>query len=379
MTRGRRRSRAKKYPPGITPDKLPTGAYWDKSRRHWYTVYKDQETGRQRRRRIADADAKLSDLHREMESFRASMPAAENQDCLPWIAKQFIASPQYKRLAKATRDDYSKHEKIAFAYPSKKRGLTMGDAPLAAWTTATIQKLIDNLTDERGPSTANHTLRYIRRLFSWAVRRGYVNINPAKGVEQAKERRRRRCPSPEVYGRVLAFAKAYSGYPYLWSGMELTYLCRARGIEALDLTDANEYPDGIRLERRKGSRDNITEWGPRLRAAWNALIDYRCQIWAKHKRPIPMKPSDRPLFVASDGYKLKRSSLSTAWQRMITAAIKNDIITNEERFSMHDLKRAGVTRTKGTRADKQEASGHRDPAMLDIYDMSIPTVKPTED
>ncbi|RMT02805.1 Prophage PSPPH06, site-specific recombinase phage integrase protein [Pseudomonas amygdali pv. lachrymans] len=38
------------------------------------------------------------------------------------------------------------------------------------------------------------------------------------------------------------------------------------------------------------------------------------------------------------------------------------------------LKRRGITDTAGTRADKQEASGHRDGAMMDVYDLSIPLV-----
>jgi hypothetical protein len=53
------------------------------------------------------------------------------------------------------------------------------------------------------------------------------------------------------------------------------------------------------------------------------------------------------------------------------------VIETEERFALHDLKRRGITDTTGTRADKQEASGHRDPKMMDIYDLSIPIVLPS--
>jgi len=37
-----------------------------------------------------------------------------------------------------------------------------------------------------------------------------------------------------------------------------------------------------------------------------------------------------------------------------------------EKFTIHDLKRKGVTDTSG---DKLAASGHRDPAMLKVYDV----------
>ncbi|MEG0246186.1 MAG: integrase, partial [Pseudomonas sp.] len=60
-------------------------------------------------------------------------------------------------------------------------------------------------------------------------------------------------------------------------------------------------------------------------------------------------------------------------------AIKAEIITAEQRFGMHDFKRRGITDTVGNRADKQEASGHRDESMMDIYDLSVPLVNPSAD
>lgn len=74
---------------------------------------------------------------------------------------------------------------------------------------------------------------------------------------------------------------------------------------------------------------------------------------------------------------LRKSSLDTAWQRFITLALKDDIITPEQRSALHDLKRRGITDTVGNRADKQEASGHRDQKMMDIYDHSLPIVSPS--
>ena len=83
--------------------------------------------------------------------------------------------------------------------------------------------------------------------------------------------------------------------------------------------------------------------------------------------------------MASHGGPLRKSSLDTAWQRFITLAIADGTIESEERFALHDLKRRGITDTAGTRADKQEASGHRDPKIMDIYDHSIPVVSPSMD
>lgn len=117
-------------------------------------------------------------------------------------------------------------------------------------------------------------------------------------------------------------------------------------------------------------------WTPRLRAAWDAAKQVRTDIWGKKKMPVPFAPEQRRIIVAAHGGALQKSSLDTAWQRLITQAIEKGIMTTEQRFGLHDFKRRGITDTAGTRADKQEASGHRDESMLDVYDLSVPTVNP---
>jgi hypothetical protein len=43
--------------------------------------------------------------------------------------------------------------------------------------------------------------------------------------------------------------------PYLWPVMEIGYLCRMRGIEVINLTDAHATPEGLSVSRVKGSND----------------------------------------------------------------------------------------------------------------------------
>lgn len=118
-------------------------------------------------------------------------------------------------------------------------------------------------------------------------------------------------------------------------------------------------------------------WTPRLRAAWDGAKAYRAKVWDKRKIPIHIAAEQRFLIIGAHGHQLKKSGLDTAWQRFILRAIEEGDITAEQRFGLHDLKRRGITDTAGTRADKQQASGHRDAAMLDIYDLSLPTVDPS--
>jgi integrase len=219
----------------------------------------------------------------------------------------------------------------------------------------------------------------------WGVNHGACATNPAEGVKQVKERKLRRLPSLELVARVRAFAQLRGALTsrsagacpsYLWILIDICYRVRLRGIEALTLTDAHATDAGVVSNRRKGSRDNETAWNPALREAWQAALERRAAIVARRRLPVPMRPEARPLFLADTGEPLSKSGLDTAWQRFMTLAVKEGVLTAEERFGLHDMKRRGITDTAGTRADKQQASGHKSAAMVDVYDQSLPRVKP---
>ncbi|MET0008419.1 MAG: hypothetical protein ABW124_11065 [Candidatus Thiodiazotropha sp. 6PLUC9] len=368
---GRKRS-SKRFPSHIDREKLPKGIYWDSSGNgHWYISYFDAEN-RQRRMRVAGSKAALSDLHRIIEA-QAGVP----RDTFDFIAKKYFESLDYSGLAASTKRGH----KLSFRFISNfrtKQSTRLGSEPLSKWSYGLAQKLLDLFAKERGPTAANHSARFARRVFNWARQRDYVNHNPFERLKFAKERQRRRLPSKESYFSVLEFSKT-TGYRYLWAVMELAYLCRMRGIEVLDLSDANEMEDGLLAERRKGSRDNITKWNSRLRRAWDSLKVIRDEIYEKKGIPIPINKHERYIVVSRSGYRLTKQALDTAWQRVITDALNQGIISESERFSLHDLKRMGVTNTKGTRAEKQQASGHRSAAMLDVYDLEVPVVDAVED
>ncbi|MDT3502584.1 hypothetical protein [Stenotrophomonas maltophilia] len=48
-------------------------------------------------------------------------------------------------------------------------------------------------------------------------------------------------------------------------------------------------------------------------------------------------------------------------RRTMRNAVKDGMLSQEERFGLHSLKHCGVTDTKG---DKKEASGHKTDAMM---------------
>lgn len=80
--------------------------------------------------------------------------------------------------------------------------------------------------------------------------------------------------------------------------------------------------------------------------------------------------------MTESGTPLTKDGLDNAWQDLITATIEAEVITREQRFTLHGLKHRGITDTKGKKADKKEASGHKTDAMLDLYDHEVAVVEP---
>ena len=377
--RGKPRKKNPNIPKHIDQSKIPTGVYYDaRGRGRWYLVYRN-EAGVSRSQTIADSKATLSELHRIME-----LRQGIDRYTLRYLCDQFHSSAQFKALMPKTQKGYEYCREIVVEWQTQ-TGMALGDLATERFSQPLIQRLVDRIANEGKPTKANSVLRYLRRLFRWGMNRGHCKANPATGVEAAKERKLRRLPGTELMERVIQYAKDNGAdFPkrgqsgtcpaYLWMIMELAYLCRLRGIEVVTLTDANALTAGIMTNRRKGSRDNIVRWSPRLRQVWAAAQARRVEILEQAHRMPAKHPENNPLFVSRSGEALKKSSLDTAWQRFMTMLIKDEVIKKSDRFGLHDLKRQGITDTAGTRHEKQEASGHRSGEMMDVYDLSIPIV-----
>lgn len=394
---GRKRKFDPTIPKHVDQSKIPTGLYWDgRWSGSWYVF--DRKLGeRPKHKTVAGKTATLADLHAIAEA-RAGKTALT---ILRGLAEAFASSDQFKTRSENTRADYAYCQEVVcnFKLPG---GRTFGDLTTKRITRPVVQGLIDALAGGSAlgqdgrliptPSKAAHAQRYLHRLFEWGANRGFNDINPAAGIEMPTERKRRRLPELDVALRLVQFARAQAGgrgkkgsvAAYLWAMMLIGYRCRLRPIEVRTLTDAHETHEGIHTNRRKGSRDNITEWSPDLREAWDYLVERRRTIWAdeakpigrRSPRPVPIRAEDRFLVVNHFGKRLVKSSFYSAWSRLMERAIEEGILKPEQAFGMHDLKRRGVTDTPGTRPEKQLASGHVNEHMLETYDFSLPTVRP---
>ena len=380
MPPGRKRKFNPTIPGHIDQTKLPIGIYWDRSGNgRWYVHEVDPE-GRKRAPTVAGPKARLSDLHAIMEQRRGRAV----QGTVDFVLDRFHDSTDFKALAKRTREDYARYRTLLSTLPTKV-GVPFGQLLVARLTPAVFQRIVESIAAQGHPTKANHLLRYARRTLRWGVNHGHCNHNPAAGVREAREAKKVTVPDLPTYAKVTAFARERGALrgrtrgscaPYLWICMELAYLCRLRGIEVVTLTDAHVTDAGIVTNRRKGSRDGIMQWSPRLRAVVDAALAIRDAAFRARSRPYPLRPEDRFLVVAEDGGPLTKSGFDTAWQRLMKQAIEAAVLKPEERFGLHAMKHRGITDTAGNRKDKQAAGGHRSERMTDIYDHELPLIAP---
>lgn len=391
MAVGRKRKFNPDIPVHIDQAAIPRGIYWEDGR--WFIYTPHAEGGRPVKKTVAYKSARLSDLHAIVEA----QVLGHRRGTLRFLFDRFHESMEFRELSTDTQDDYRRYADALASY-IRRDGSALGDVLVERITTPVVQRLVEVFAIGREanrhqpalpatPSKANHLYRYLRRTLAWGVRSGLCAHNPAAGVRQAKEVKRHRMPTPGAFEKVLAFARERGTLPshtkgscpsYLAPVMVLAYSARLRGIEVCTLTDAHRRHEGIHGERRKGSRDSVTEWDEEMVEAWDELVARRSAIWNRDGRnfAVPLRAENRVLLVEQSGNPMAKSSLDSSWQRFITLALREGVIDKEDRFSLHGLKHRGVTDTVGNRGDKQDAAGHQSPVTTGRYDHDLPVVKP---
>jgi integrase len=337
-------------PNGIKPEALPIYVYWDATGKgRWLLKTYDRATRKTSTKRLAGPKATLREIWDAYEAHTQEPPKALTVRSL---IEMFEASPQWADLAETTRRDY-RICAASICAAKTKNGQEAGETHPGGWTPGGVRKVIEARA-ETSRSRANHDLRYLRRLFSWAVERDLIATNPARGVSILKEASRDRYVTDDEYVGFLALAG--EKYPYLAPVAELAYLCRLRVSEVCDLRRDGITEAGLFAARRKGSKDALTGWTPRLRAA----VDCALGLHEGDTNPY--------LIPGATGGRMGESTIQTAWQRSMVewAALGNP------RWTIHDIKRKGISDFEG---DKLAASGHRSASMLKVYDV-LPSKAP---
>ena len=261
-----------------------------------------------------------------------------------------VNSTQFKRKEKRTKEDELYYRKKILAVFGKMKPEVVRPVH--------IRQFMDKV-GEKHPVSANRHHSYLSYLFGWAYERDLCKMNPAKDVKKFPEISRDRYVEQDEFDFVYNLA-LNGGSPYIAHMMKIAYLCRMRPSEARTLTEKHILPEGIFVERGKGSENEITRWSPALKQAVNA---------ARAMHPDAPVHVDRPLFHDKHGVMISRSAYKSAWQRVINKAQKEGL---SDRFTFHDLKARGITN------HHQKHGGHKTKKMERVYDRKPGLIDATE-
>lgn len=287
------------------------------------------------------------------QRYEALTCAGAPRKTLYWLFSQYLASPQHAKKSAETQRKYAQNAGHLSRTPVKSGG-TFGQIDAERITPGVLRKYIDARI---GEVAANREIAFLSVCFSWAVERDLLKTNPCKDVRRNTEKARTRYITEHEYQAVYALA---SKWLHVQCAMEFAYLCRMRMCEVLDMKQSDISETGLLIRRRKGSRDNVVTWTPRLEAV----------IRLSKSLPMPQVTPINPYLVRGlSGQRLTTSGFQTLWQRVMAEAIAQGV----PHFTFHDLKAAGVSDSSG---DKQQASGHKTAAMTAIYDRKLAEVKP---
>lgn len=282
----------------------------------------------------------------------------QKTNTLLWMLKKYHDSQQFRALAPRTQADYSGYRDKILSRPLAD-GVLFGDIPFSDIDMFSIRQYLDTYRDKTGrlaPVAANRHIQYLKAAWNWAVQRHQeVPPNPCTGVKLNKEQSRTRLVTLEEYETARELATGY-----LAIMIELAYLCRARRGEVTALLRSDETPDGLRLQRTKGSEGEVTAWSPRLRAAVDA---------AKCLNPAAPTPIGGAYLIHNkQGKPISKNAFDSAWRRFMDKVEAKGI----DRFTFHDLKSAGITR------HKDNFGGHRSEKMRKTYVRELQIIEATE-
>lgn len=290
-------------------------------------------------------------------------------DTLGWLLDEYLASPQFVHMgdrpkSKKTITEQRRQAAAIKAYKLK-GGRRFGEVRRRDITPGVMRRYLDARLEDGAPVAGNREFALISKAWNWARERDKVaEPNPCSEVSRNTERARTRYVTDEEYAVVYRLAGERSPQStrdppaYLRPCMELAYLCRMRIEEILTARKTAVTPEGFETLRLKRSRDALTEWSDRLRAAVDMAKSSKRNIdgiW---------------LIQDKHGQRIRYSAFHSAWVRLMTRAAAEGV----EPFHFHDLKAKGVSDFEG---DKQAAGGHRTPGQVKVYDRARLVVKPT--
>jgi len=190
---------------------------------------------------------------------------------------------------------------------------------------------------------ANTGKSILSNVLAIAVRKGLIERNPAREVDNLTVKRRTRYLTDEEYLAVRAKA-----HPVLAAAMDLSYATGSRIGDVLEIRLTHISPDGLLIRQEKTDKLQLFSRNPALDKA------------LENARAIPRSVRGLYLLCTERGRKYQYAVLNRLWIEARTAA-------GVENARFHDIRGKSATDAKRGGQDYQALLGHTTKAMSDSY------------
>jgi integrase len=286
-------------------------------------------------------------------------PKQDSHGTLRWVWEHFKESPRWKRYAETTRADYE----AAW----KQLDDRLGHMHMAEITTFVVARYV-HIERANAPRRADIEKSLLSRLFGHAIKLGVCIVNGTIGVEPHGSEARTVAVSTLVLKRFLTWvAKQTPQRRIIGMAAEYASLAGNRKVEFLSLTwpqvdrQAREIRT-FRAKQRGKQRDRIVEV-VRITPALDSLLD---RLRALH---VDRGVDCLYVFPTRDNNAYTARGFKTLWQRCVVQAIEEKVLSEDDRFTFHDLRAYYATMHKRVHGDLPDL--HKNKAVTaGIYDRS---------
>jgi integrase len=189
---------------------------------------------------------------------------------------------------------------------------------------------------ERGSTQANHDVRLVSTMFSWAIARGYTLFNPVSGALYVSEKVRKVRLDDATREKIRAKVR-----PALALMIELAALTGMRKTDLRFLTCQQVVDGEIRVGQHKTGTAQDWEITPAVQAVLDAAAK------------LPGPDCSMYVFPNRRGQPYTESALQTLWYRARKAA-------GVSGYQFRDIRKRAINEAR-ERGDATAFAGHKDP------------------
>lgn len=255
---------------------------------------------------------------------------------------QWFFTTRVPQLAANTRRNYASFRKPIEA--------VFGDVSIRGVRTEHIATYLD---DHHSPAAANNQIGMLSAMYEKALRRGWADRNPCKGIRRNTLKRRGRYLTDTEYRAIREAAP-----PTLRAAIDISYITGLRPVDVVKIRRDDERPEGLYVEQQKTGRRQIYTITAELKAALATA------------RALNAVAS---VFLLCDR---RGQPITTHWLgRQFRVAARAAGIQDAQ---LRDLRAKAATDAKDLGQDYQAILGHATRAMSDSYikDKIINKVEP---